>query len=559
MLRRPCGGRTPSLRRCCCLGVVLSTSWLLACGRPRPGTEVETTSGTEPPTPARSVPAAGPGGAGSADRCLARIEETLARESLPAATKFGRNRTAIFLRAKAEPAWFVRAPEDRTSDDPSVRSMQRSVARTAYPWERLGALMPALRARPDLARALLLREGYLWAETPEMAHAIYDRITAELLFSERRIWIQRGALTSWAERDSSGRYLHGDGSPARVLPLDRIGVGSPPSEALHRDLRALRLELGFDRARILHATADTLVADLRYGRAWVPTLLAARGAALRLECEAVSPERETAVRVHRTEVRRRSAAFERVRGEVLAQIDESLPFDEPVTEVGQQDGILRRAWWHAYRTGRSSYLVNGDRYAVFDATGRPLVPQLCVDFLRDSIERAAGTWFRRRDEARERVVGRFDFEPQGGDALRGVWTFVELARSRADWMETTELPDHERIPFGRVNRVLSYLVDRADEFVEGDMVFVFGRVPWDPIEPHYHSFFVWESDPATGMPIVLAGNAGRPALRPWMVELLRTPERSIRFRLRPRLEWLESVVGVHAPPGAPAPLVAGAG
>jgi hypothetical protein len=56
---------------------------------------------------------------------------------------------------------------------------------------------------------------------------------------------------------------------------------------------------------------------------------------------------------------------------------------------------------------------------------------------------------------------------------------------------------------------------------------------------HYHSFYVVESDPITGMPILLAGNSGRPRLRAWDNVMRSAPLRSIKTRIRPRLEWLE--------------------
>jgi len=60
-------------------------------------------------------------------------------------------------------------------------------------------------------------------------------------------------------------------------------------------------------------------------------------------------------------------------------------------------------------------------------------------------------------------------------------------------------------------------------------------------EMHFHSFFVVDSDPLNGMPLTLAGNPGRPVLQTWQFEAFRTPERSIWYRVRPRLEWLEHV------------------
>jgi len=57
---------------------------------------------------------------------------------------------------------------------------------------------------------------------------------------------------------------------------------------------------------------------------------------------------------------------------------------------------------------------------------------------------------------------------------------------------------------------------------------------------------VFDTDPVTGMPTLVAANAGRPRIRTWDAEMRNAPKRSIRMRIRPRLEWLESVLPVSS-------------
>ena len=40
---------------------------------------------------------------------------------------------------------------------------------------------------------------------------------------------------------------------------------------------------------------------------------------------------------------------------MVAQVAEKLPFDEPLTEYGQQDGELRRRWLAADLAGKSRF------------------------------------------------------------------------------------------------------------------------------------------------------------------------------------------------------------
>jgi hypothetical protein len=125
------------------------------------------------------------------------------------------------------------------------------------------------------------------------------------------------------------------------------------------------------------------------------------------------------------------------RSHPLSQIEEALPFDEPVTEDGQQDGNLRPAWTWAYKQGWDSYEFNDDRYMVFDGAGRPKVPQVCIDFITDTLERASGTWWRGRDGQRERLRGKLDFETLGIENRRSVERFVRFAKAHPEWFDGT--------------------------------------------------------------------------------------------------------------------------
>jgi hypothetical protein len=106
------------------------------------------------------------------------------------------------------------------------------------------------------------------------------------------------------------------------------------------------------------------------------------------------------------------------------------------------------------------------------------------------------------------------------------------------------LGENERVEFKYGQKFADYLVREADHFAPGDVVMIRGYTPWDKRNNlmHFHSFFVYESDPLTGQPIVLAGNPGKPLLQTWQFEAFRTPDRSIWYRVRPHTEWLEGVI-----------------
>lgn len=492
--------------------------------------------------------------------CGERLARTLTEPALPGTPALDRVRADLFANVKAEPVLFLRPPARDPDALPAAKARARLIDRTRHPWGVLKQMRPILASNPKLARQTVLREGYVFAETPRLALALYAHLSAHHLFDEPRIWVQRGERTRWAiKKDDRYVWEDGDesGGPVRLLVFDRVGVDEPSPE-VHRDLRSLRHRLHFDRFKATHLGERSVVADLRYGKLWVPTLLRSEGARLELECELVPESEATELALWRERAGRRQRALYGLRRTMLAQIHEGLKFDEPKTEIGQQDGHLRMAWEQAYKEGRRKYEFNEDEYRVFGRNGRPAPPQVCVDFLVDTLERASGTWWRPRGEPRERLIGRLHLEPRERRELRSTRRFIEFAREKPDWFEVHDPGPKERVEIGKLLRLTRILRDRADHYAPGDMVVIHGWTPWDEEERHYHSFFIYESDPMTGFPLTIVGNAGRPSMRVLRTEANRTPERSIVARIRPRLEWLESIVpsstadqGLTPPPLVP--------
>jgi hypothetical protein len=510
--------------------------------------------------PQATVPATREPPDSAADVCRKRINAVEMLANLGGLPDFEAQRAQILATVPAEPVLFVRVPEPvRTLGRDAERYRER-LARVRDPWLTLGRIVRHFKDEKQEARNLLLREGYLVADNPTHAYALLVQIKPQHLFDEPEIWIQRGAETRRARRRSSGVYYYVDGSDAgaeaELLPFDRIGTGPVP-RALHRELRSLRDRLGFDRMVVRHLTDGHVSADLRYGDIWVPTLLAADDARLNLVCEAITSDRAEAVERARAENRARRRVVGALRKTMLEQMHEQLPFDEPRTEIEQQDGKLRARWRRAYRDGSETFKFNGDRYWVFDPKGRPLVPQVCTDFVVDTIERASGTWWRGRGKPPGREQGLFAFTGPDRSRLRDVLQLVEFAQSNPDWFEVYTVPEAGRVPFEQKREFYGYLLENASTFQSGDIVVIKGYVPWDERRmAHFHSFFVYETDPVTGMPLVVAGNPGRPVLRSWEQEVRRTPKRSILHRVRPRLPWLESILKLDdIESDSPAPLV----
>jgi hypothetical protein len=496
--------------------------------------------------------------------CESELKLAYSEPALPGTPKLDAKRPVVLLYAKAEPTAFVRTPLPPAHGSAVADAYRTLLLTTSSPWSQLQRLWSVFSANPELGRAVLLREGYLYAEKPELAFALVDLVAAQQLFSDKEIWIHRGERLLTAERDKSGRYVFVDGPErgqrVKLLLFDRIGTGEAP-RPLHRDFRALRATLGFDRVRFVRLGEHNIIADLRYGNVWVRSVLRAKGAELRLACETVSPDHVPTLKAVRAEHRRKEKVLARLRRGLVESISDGLPFDEPRTEYGQQDGKLRRRWHTAYAAGQNTYEFNKDKYQVFNPAGRPLVPEVCVDFIFDTFERASGTWWRSRGEKRERVLGGVDFKTLEDETMRRATSVIDYANEHPEWFELDTLAESERVPFKLAKPFADFLVSDADRFRAGDIVLIRGYAPWDkPWKPkimHFHSFFVYETDPLTGQALALAGNPGRPLLQTWQFEAFRTPERSIWYRIRPKLGWLESALGNRAdvePVASPPPL-----
>lgn len=482
--------------------------------------------------------------------CRERIARLTALPALPGAPGFEARRPEILGRGKGEAVVFLRAPQLAQGLGLRLELIRGQMSKKS-PILGIPGTLDQLRYAPEDARKLLLAEGYVYSESPEVASVLIDVLKLGRLFREPELWMARGGEVFRLERDKTGAYRHADGErkgdePALLLG-DRVALRRDELlPLLHRDLSPVVEAHAPERVRIVRLTEQGAVVDLRYGDDWVPAALDDDGQRYSVACTAPPAARREQVAARRAVNLQRAGSVARLRDAVRAMVDERLRFDEPLEEVGQQDGSLRPLWKWAYDHDGSTYSFNGVGYQVFDTRGRPAPPQVCVDFVLDAYERASGAWYGGVGQPRQRSAGSINFENSDLRNRRSAAEVVAFASRHPEMFDVWNLPDEERIPFGRRSDFFGYLTSHADRFSPGAIVVIHGMKA-DGLA-HYHSFLIESSDPITGFPYRLAGNAGRPRLQSWEGVMRSAPLRSVRHVVAPRDTWLGAVL----PPAAPA-------
>ncbi len=448
----------------------------------------------------------------------------------------------VLVRTQIDPVLFLRWPDAAPRSAAAV-ALRSELDDAAHPTRALREFLAA-HPRRSLRREVLLEDGYLFSDRPALANALSSQVQLTTLFDAPRIYRSRDGVLDVLDRTDRDAaepgYLEADGSLARLRLNDRVSE-SPDALAdpLGLDLEVVREETGALRTIPTAIGDDAASLDLVFPDGTRrPSLAVVTSGRTEIVCIGGAPETLDATRADASAFWARHRALVRA---AQALVDEAPRFDEPTDEPEgvQEDGQLRGAWLAAYLAGETTFVYGTVEYPVFDAEGRPIPPEVCIDFVLDAWQRGGGTWFRSEREVPGRTHGSIDLAPAGPLPRRSLENLLDYARDEGAVLDRFDVESENLVPLARGAAYAHALARSADAFREGDALVVYGLRLQD-MRNHHHALLVLRTDPMTGVPMVVADNQGRPALRTLTSAMQAAPLRSIAHRLRLDLVALES-------------------
>lgn len=458
-------------------------------------------------------------------------------------------------RARAVPLIFKRKPGAdlsglSASEVRQVKQFRTLLERSQDPAIDIQMVLRKTSGRYALRRAIFLSDGYLYAETPLVALRLSQVLRLDHLFEEPTVMIKRGSQ-EFPVTLEAGRYFLPEeqvvgieterlqhGPPASLLLFDRVRTPDQTFQAAAAfSLERLSQELAFDMARPLVKTADHWVFELKTRGVLSTAVLDVTADEASLICESSEAGPHEDVVVARNQALHYRRLMDPILGAAREIIARGLPFDEPRTEEGQQDGLLRIAFRKAHRERRETYEFNGDSYYTYDGFGRPRLPEVCIDFITDAFDWGTGASWSGRGKPAVYRRGALNFASFGVKNERSVESLLEYAAALPEWFDVHFTDKAEQVKFIYREKFFQWLALSHETYRVGDVVFILGLR--DDEKYHYHSFFIDQKDPVTGMPMLVLANAGPPQARTIEGEMQNAPLRTIIARIRLRTEVLE--------------------
>lgn len=469
--------------------------------------------------------------------CEARIAARALPPPGPRWVAYARRLPEVLVRAQIDPVLYLRWPDEQPRSAQAAAFLA-AIEHAPVPGRALGQFLATHTSRA-LRREVVLGDGYLFSSRPPLAVALSSRVSLEDLFEGPRVYRARDGVLDVLERGEGG-YLEPDGALATLRLNDRVSEDPAAlADPLGIDLEVVRQQTGALRTIPTAIGTDAAALELVFPDGTRrPSLVVTEGGRTAVRCIGGAPDTLAATQ---DDAQRFWTRHRAVVAAAQALVDESPRFDEPTDEIPgvQQDGELRPAWTEAYERGETTFTFGSVEYPVFDAEGRPIPPEVCIDLFFDAWQRAGGTWYRPRGEPPGRTQGAWDLE-RAQLPRRSVPRLLAEADDEGSVLDRYDVPEEDRISLAHMPDYAYAIAREADAFREGDALIVYGLRLQD-FHRHYHTLLVIRTEPTTGIPMVIADNQGRPRMRTLSNAMLAAPYRSIMHRLRFDLDALSAL------------------
>lgn len=518
------------------LAIALS---LAACARPAPRvvSPALATSALRARAAEDKQSAAPHHGPADAASCEARIAERALPPPGPRWVAYTRRLPEVVVRAQIDPVLYLRWPDEQPRSAQAAAFLS-AIEHASVPGRALGQFLATHTSRA-LRREVVLADGTLFSSRPPLAVALSTRVSLDDLFEGPRVYRARDGVVDTLERGEGG-YLEPDGTLATLRLNDRVSEDPAAlADPLGIDLEVVRQQSGALRTIPTAIGADAAALELWFPDGTRrPSLVVVEGGHTQVVCVGGAPDTLAATQ---DDAQRFWTRHRAVVAAAQALVDESPRFDEPTDELPgvQQDGELRPAWEQAYEGGETTFTFGSVEYPVFDAQGRPIPPEVCIDLFFDAWQRAGGTWYRPQGEPPGRTQGAWDLE-RAHLPRRSVPRLLAEADDEGSVLDRYDVPEEDRISLAHMPEYAYAVAREADAFREGDGLIVFGLRLQD-FHRHYHTLLVIRTEPTTGIPMLIADNQGRPRLRTLANAMFAAPYRSIMHRLRFDLDALSAL------------------
>lgn len=508
---------------------------LLAACTPAAPPEAGTPPPGAPEAPDAAARDAGPAPGTTPPACAALLAEVTGDPVAPGLEAYHAALPAILLETRVTPVLWLERPAGTA--DPRALTLARALAESRSPRPEVRRLVRKLRDDKALLRQVVLSDGYLFAETPALARALVAELRLHDLFDEEDIVVHGKAGRRHLRREG-GDYFDEGGVRQGLLLNQRAALTEAElARPLHLDPGLVRARTGARLVRPLALAADRAAVRLVWPDGSAARALIALGDGdTEVVCVDMPDDRLARLEADAADFWQWIEELVETAGSMVAErprFDE--PRDEPEGE--QEDGELRQLWKKAYYKGERDFMYREEEYRVFDRRGAPVPPQVCIDFIFDTLERAAGTWYARQGQRPRRSAGFLDFDAKEGLLRRQTPAVLAFAADGATPLARHDLPAGERAPFRRRERFAAMVATYGEHLQEGDVLVIHG-IREQTMKEHYHAALVLETDPLAGFPTLLADNAGFPRIRNLAAVMTSAPRRTIKHRLRLDVPWL---------------------